>query len=146
MRTPVRLAAMVLLTALAAAIGGWAGIRYGMAHSTPQPELDRLLHEQLDLTPDQERRIAGLEADFAAKRKPLEVEIGAANHDLAAAILAQHTYGPPAEQAIERFHRALSELQVETIKHILAMRAVLTPEQAERFDRTVTKALVPDQP
>lgn len=100
---------MVLLTALAAAIGGWAGIRYGMTHSTPQPELDRLLHEHLDLTPEQERQIAGLEASFAARRKTLEVEIGAANRDLAAAIVAEHNYSPRAEQAIERFHRALSD-------------------------------------
>ena len=137
---------MVILTGLAAAIGGWVGVRYGIAHPNAQPELDKLLHHELNLTADQDRKIAILESDFDTRRRELEVEIRAANRDLAATIVEQHAYSPRADQAVNRFHHALSELQTATIKHILAMRAVLTPQQAARFDQTVRKALVTDQP
>ena len=39
---------------------------------------------------------------------------------------------------------AMSELQKQSILHVLAMRQVLTPEQAARFDDTVVKALTED--
>lgn len=147
MKVPTRLiAGTVLVTALAAAVGGWIGIQYGLMETRPAAGLDEVLHHDLSLTADQERQIADLESRFAAQRKSLEDEMKAANRELSDAILAEHAYGQRATRAIERFHSAMGTLQEETIKHILAMRAVLTPEQANRFDRTVSKALAPDQP
>ena len=46
--------------------------------------------------------------------------------------------------AVDHFHSAMGELQKATIEHVFAMRAVLTPEQAARFDRTVVDALTAD--
>jgi Spy/CpxP family protein refolding chaperone len=135
---------VVLLTMLAAAAGGWAGIRYGQSQIHQSPGLDELLHTELDLTPEQEQQIATIEAQFAAKRRALEDEMRAANRDLAAAIAGEHVYGPSAQSAIERFHTAQSALQEETIKHILAMRDVLTLEQIARFDDAVSAALTSD--
>ena len=40
-----------------------------------------------------------------------------------------------------RFHRAMGGLQKETMVHVLAMRAVLTPQQAAQFDDTVVRSL-----
>src|SRR3546814_12728085 len=37
--------------------------------------------------------------------------------------------------------RSMGELQNETLEHIFAMRAVLKPDQAAKFDAAVTKAL-----
>lgn len=136
----------VLLTALAGAVGGWAGIQYGLRQSSHAQGLDEILHHQLGLSSDQEKRIEALEAQFAESRKSLDTEMRTANRDLAAALQADHTYGQPAKQAIEKFHHAMGALQEQTIIHILAMRAVLTPEQAERFDRTVVEALASDRP
>ena len=45
------------------------------------------------------------------------------------------------QAAIDRFHHAMGELQKETMVHTLAMRAVLTPEQAAKFDDTVVQSL-----
>jgi Spy/CpxP family protein refolding chaperone len=144
---PTRLVAgTVLVTAFAAAIGGWVGIQYGLRETHPAVGLDEVLHQELRLTAEQQRRITDLESQFAAKRMSLEDEMKVANRELADAILAEHTYGPRSTHAIERFHSAMGTLQEETIKHILAMRGVLTPEQASQFDRTVSKALAPDQP
>jgi Spy/CpxP family protein refolding chaperone len=106
--------------------------------------LDEILHTELGLTPDQEQRIEAMEAQFAFRREALENEMRAANRDLAAAIVGEHVYGPRAQSAIERFHAAESALQEETIKHVLAMRTVLTPEQVTRFDEAISTALISD--
>lgn len=145
MATSIRVAvAVVVLTAIAAAAGGWAGIHYGVSASRGRPGLDELLHTELNLTADQNRRIEALESKFATRRANLEAEMRAANRELAAAIGSEHAYGPRAQSAIDRFHRAESALQEETVKHVLAMRTVLNSEQAARFDQTVSKALTSD--
>jgi hypothetical protein len=84
-----------------------------------------------------------MEHDFAGRRRDLEAEMEAANRDLATALTVQHAYGPDAQHAIEHFHGAMGALQEATIQHILAMRGVLTPDQAARFDNTISQALAP---
>jgi Spy/CpxP family protein refolding chaperone len=143
---PRTLIGVVALTMLMAAVGGWLGVQYGLREAHPAPGLDEIVHHDLKLTGAQEQRLSVLESHFGARRKVLEADMRAANRDLAAAITAEHRYGPQAEQAIDRFHVAMKTLQEETIVHILAMRAVLTPEQAGQFDRTVSKVLTADEP
>ncbi len=135
---------LILLTALAAAAGGWAGVHYGLRTTQTNLGLDALLHHELQLTAEQDSRIEALESSFATKRETLEDEMRAANRDLAAAIAAEPDYGPKARAAIERFHAAESMLQEETVKHVLAMRTVLSPEQIKRFDEAISKALTSD--
>ena len=86
------------------------------------------------------------QAETAAKwqGQALQAEMRAANADLAKAIAANHAYTPQVQAAVDRFHRAMGELQKETILHVLAMRAVLTPQQAAKFDETVAKSLTED--
>ncbi len=137
------IASLVVLTALVGTIGGWVGARYGLESARPEPSLDAVLHRDLHLTRDQSRRIGHLEATFATRRVALEAEMRAANADLARAISTEHVYGPNAERAIGRFHAAMGALQRETVIHVLAMRAVLDPDQAAQFDKTVTQSLAP---
>jgi hypothetical protein len=40
----------------------------------------------------------------------------------------------------------MAALQMRTVKHVLAMRSVLTPDQARIFDTTVNKTLGADRP
>ncbi len=134
----------IVLSALAAAAGAWGGSQYvvrGMHHAT---SLHQTMHQKLGLTREQDRRIDGLERDYAVRRHALEAEMRAANADLAKAIQAEHTYSPAVQQAIDRSHRAMSELQKQSILHVLAMRQVLTSQQTARFDDTVVKALTED--
>jgi hypothetical protein len=70
----------------------------------------------------------------------------AANAHLAAAIEAEHGYGPEVTAAIDHTHQVMGEMQKETLEHLFAMRAVLKPDQAAVFDRTVVKALTPEVP
>lgn len=137
--------AAVLLTAIAGAAGGWIGVQYGLREASADASLDQMLHHRLKLTADQDRRIEVMEKDFASHRQVLEQRMQAANGELAGALQREHDYGPSAEQAIGHFHAAMGELQEATVQHILAMRAVLTPEQAARFDKTVSDALAPSR-
>ena len=137
---------MLVLTVAAAALAGWLGVQYGVHRSSARSDLDTLLHTQLDLSGDQDRRIDALEAQYASQRRALQGEMGAANRELAEAITRDHFYGPTAEQAVDRFHRAMRALQEASIRHVLAMRAVLTSQQAKQFDEIVNKDLVSGAP
>jgi hypothetical protein len=131
---------MLVATVVAAALAGWLGAEFGI-HHRHAPDLDAVLHSELSLSQDQDRQLDTLEADFAAKRGIYETQMRAANGDLAAAMTHDHAYGPAEQHAIERFHKAMMGLQEETVRHVLAMRAVLNPDQARRFDAIITKSL-----
>ena len=133
-------AVMLIATVMAAGLAGWLGVQYGI-RQTHTPDLDTLLHNELALSADQDRRLDGLEKNFAEQRRLYGGEMHAANRDLADAITRDHTYGPGAQAAIERFHKAMMALQEESVRHVLAMRQVLTPEQAKTFDALVAKNL-----
>lgn len=133
---------LVALVAFAAAL---AAVLVARLWLTPQPrvesEVHALLHEKLTLDAAQEQRINALEAAFAKRRAALESEMRADNQRLAAAIAAEHGYGPQVAQAVDRTHHVMGALQKETLQHIFAMRAVLRPDQAAQFDAAVVKAL-----
>lgn len=144
-RTVALICGAVLLCAAAGAGGGWLGVEYGLQRARAAPGLDEVLHRYLGLTNQQNARIALLERDFAAKKGVREAEMRAANRDLAAALNAHHAYGPQAAAAIGRFHAAMGALQTETIEHVIAMRAILTSQQAAKFDKTVSQTLAPQE-
>jgi hypothetical protein len=138
------MALTLILSVLVAVLGVWGGAQYVMHRMQRPTPLHELVHEKLGLTADQERRIAGMERDHEARRQALEAEMRAANAQLAQAFQQSHAYTPQVQAAIDRFHRAMGELQKETIVHTLAMRAVLTPDQTARFDETVVRSLTED--
>ena len=134
-----------LQVALIAFLAALAGVLIGRSITDHQQSsssaLHELLHEQLDLNAAQLRQIDRLETQFAARRQALELELRADNARLAAAIQAEHGYGPRVAAEVERSHAAMGDLQKETLEHIFAMRRVLRPDQARQFDRAVFKAL-----
>jgi len=134
----------LLATILLTLAAGFAGVglgKLGFERSDRQPTLHEVIHEELRLTPAQSRQIEALEADFRVRRDSREMEMRAANSDLAAAIRDEHGYGPRVTAAVERFHQAMGQLQTEMIQHVFAMRSVLTPDQMKIFDNTVVSAL-----
>jgi len=135
---------IILVTALAF-LAALAGVLIGRTISGARSEqataLHELIHEQLDLDQQQRARIDALEELFAVRRRALELEIRADNARLAAAIQAEHGYGPRVTAEVDRSHRVMGDLQKETLSHVFAMRAVLRPDQQERFDRAVVQAL-----
>jgi Spy/CpxP family protein refolding chaperone len=108
------------------------------------PSLHSVVHEQLNLSAEQDGRLDAIEARFAARRPGLEAEVRAANRELAAAIAASDGNTPQVQAAVDHFHVAMGDLQKATIAHVFEMRSVLTPAQAEVFDAAVVDALRAD--
>lgn len=133
---------LIAVIAFAAAMGGvFAGRALLDRPSHTGAELHALLHDQLDLDDRQEQRLEALERGFAARRKSLEQELWLDNARLATAIGAERGYGPRVAEAVDASHGAMGRLQKETLEHVFAMRAILRPDQATKFDAAVVKAL-----
>lgn len=139
------IALTAVLAALAGAGGAWIGGHAIVGMSPDRPSLHRFVHDDLDLTAAQEARLEAEEARFEARRRVLEAEVRAANAELAQAMEETHVYGPEVQRAVDHFHMAMGELQKETIIHVFAMRAVLTPAQAKKFDERVGAALTQER-
>jgi len=134
--------ALVVLFAFGAAIGGvFIGRAWFVPPSPVESELHQLLHEDLRLDSAQQRRIEEIEHRYALRRQALELELRSDNARLASAIEAEHGYGPQVASAVDASHKAMGDLQKVTLEHIFAMRGVLRPDQAARFDAAVVKAL-----
>ncbi len=145
--TAARMAiAVVVLTVVAMAAGVWIGTGIGKGHVHGAADVHNILHHQLGLSPEQETKIAAIESKFALDRKDLDMRMRAANLELARALESERAYGDAAKTAISHFHEAMAKLQELTVVHILEMRAVLTTEQADTFDKTVRQALLADPP
>lgn len=135
-----------VLSVLAAALGAWGGIRYSFAQLDRAPALHELVHDELKLSVDQEQKMAVLEQAHAIRRAVLDAEMRAANADLARSFQQQHQYTDGTQAAIDRLLKATGELQKEIITHVIAMRAVLTPDQGAKFDEVVVQALTDEAP
>ena len=137
---------LVLAAALASLVTGittWAGAGWAMRERQP-PTLHAIVHTRLDLSVEQERRLAVIEARFAARRPLLEARIRAANRELGDAIAVSAGDTPRVQTAVDGFHKAMGDLQKATIAHVFEMRSVLTPTQARVFDVAVVDALYDD--
>jgi Spy/CpxP family protein refolding chaperone len=138
----------MLFVALVAFVAALAGVFAGRTLFPVQPaagvDLHEVLHDHLNLDESQKARLGILERRFAVRRRALELELRADNARLAAAIEAEHGNGPQVAAAVDRSHQAMGELQKETLAHIFAMRQLLHPDQAAKFDSAVAQALTDD--
>ena len=132
----------VILAFLAGVTGAFVGTKLLAPKASQDNALHALLHSKLKLSEAQDNNIAQEETRFAAVRSQLEVGAHSANVELAKAIQTSKRDGPEVQMAIEHVHITLGNYQKETVSHIFRMRAVLTPEQAEIFDRSVAQALM----
>jgi Spy/CpxP family protein refolding chaperone len=129
----------VILSLLAGLGGAVAGQR--LAAPRPTLSLHDRIHAEITLTPAQEQRLHGLEARFDHDRITRDAAMRAADARLAAAMLREGRYGPGVAAAVDDVHRAMGDLQKASIDHMFAMRAVLTPAQAQQFDRIIATSL-----
>jgi hypothetical protein len=138
-----------VLIVLAAFLAAIAGVFLGRTLFTPEPPMETrfhaFLHRELELDAAQTERIEALEHEFAVQRSRYEQEMRTDNRRLAAAILAEKGYGPAVANAVDRSHHAMGALQKATLQHLFAMRAVLEPDQARRFDDAMVQALTAPQ-
>lgn len=131
----------VVLAVIAAGAGAWAGARWTVERQASAGSLHAMVHDGLSLTSAQDQRLDAIERRFASRRAALEADLRAANAELAAAIRSSQGDSPQVQAAIDHLHQAMGALQKETVRHVFEMRAVLTPAQAEIFDRRVAASL-----
>lgn len=141
MGSVVRYAIVALIAFCVAIAATWLARTWIDPHEAQGGELHALMHDKLDLDPAQKVRIEALESDFAAQRQIFDQALRDTNAQLATAIASERQYGPRVADAVDRSHMAMGELQKATLRHVFAMRAVLRPDQAARFDAAVAKAL-----
>lgn len=144
MRSPWRIGLIALIAFAAAVAGVYAARTFGEQTRRSESELHSFLHHELKLDRAQEAKVEAIEARFAVRKKALELDMRAANARLAEAIEAEHGYGPKVTAAVDHVHHVMGEMQKETLEHLFEMRAIMNPDQARRFDKTVVKALTAD--
>ena len=91
------------------------------------------IHNQLNLTAEQEKELEPIEAEFQRRKRKLLGQIANANNELARVIKEDQGYSPRVSAAIEKIHHAQGELQEATLQHVFAMRAMLTREQYQKL-------------
>jgi hypothetical protein len=137
-----RQALLIALIAFCAGLAGaWIGRTFVPALAPPRAELHDFLHNRLDLDASQRAGLEALEAGFAVQKRTLEARLRANNAEIADAIDVEHGEGPQVAAAVDRSHATMGELQKATLAHIFAMRALMRPDQAAKFDAAVTRAL-----
>lgn len=133
---------LVALVAAAVALGASWASRSLLASPEPSGgDLHAFMHHKLDLDAAQEAQVEALETRFASRRTELEAKLRDANAELAQAMASEHQYGPRVAAAVDHAHMAMGDLQKATLEHVFAMRALLRPDQAARFDGAVARAL-----
>ncbi|MET0239943.1 MAG: periplasmic heavy metal sensor [Sphingobium sp.] len=133
---------LLILFAFGAAIAGVGAGRLLFAPDQPiENRFHTLIHHELDLDASQTARIETMEKRFALQQAAYEQEMRDDNRRLARAIQSEKGYGPGVAAAVDRSHHAMGMLQKQTLQHLFAMRAVLRPDQARRFDQAMVDAL-----
>ncbi len=134
---------LIIVFAFVAAI---AGVGVGRMMFTPDQPIENrfhaLIHHELQLDAAQTAKIEALEKSFAAEQRLYEEEMREDNRRLATAIQSEKGYGPGVGEAVDRSHHAMGMLQKQTLRHLFAMRVVLRPDQAKRFDAAMVDALI----
>ncbi|HEX7819452.1 MAG TPA: periplasmic heavy metal sensor [Sphingobium sp.] len=132
---------LILFAFLAAITGVGAGHFLFRSDQPMENRFHTLIHHELDLDARQNARIEAMEKAFATQQARYEQEMRDDNRRLAAAIQSEKGYGPGVGEAVDRSHHAMGMLQKETLQHLFAMRSVLRPDQARRFDAAMVDAL-----
>ncbi|MBA3849692.1 MAG: heavy metal resistance protein [Opitutus sp.] len=132
---------LFLLSVAAIAAGAAAVTEFWMRRSHPPEDAHAWVHRQLEITPEQDRRIAEMEKSFAQRRAVLMRRLHEANEELANAILEDRATSPKVGAVVRRIHSAQAELQQITLDHVFEMRAALTPAQYDKLLRLTADAL-----
>lgn len=99
------------------------------------------LHEQLNITDEQDENLVPIEEKFSLKKRELGNKILIANKELANAINRDRKYSDRVQTAVDKIHLAQGELQKATLEHLFEMHSVLTPEQSKKLNALTTDAL-----
>ena len=143
------------ITVVLAGLAAYAGARLGEQPLPSKPKaaeagrgpvgmresVYQMVHQDIQLSEDQKRRIDDIEARYAHRRNELRAKIGAANAELGEALANEMALGTAATRALEHQEQDMGDLQRETILYVLEVRSVLTPKQQQALDQKVFESL-----
>ncbi len=130
-----------LIVAVLAFAVTWFVCNSFMVHQQVTHEPHQWLHNQLNLTAEQDEKLVPIEERFSSSKKKLEAQLSINNHELALAIKEDENYSPRVKAAVEKIHRVHVDLQQLTLEHLFEMHNVLTPEQRKKLNNLTTEAL-----
>lgn len=99
------------------------------------------LHHQLNITKEQDEKLRDIESDYQKRKLRLEETIRLANMELADAINKNPSFSPEVQQAVDKIHNAMGELQKASLEHLFQMQPILNDKQNEKLKRLITEAL-----
>jgi len=124
----------LILIAVISAAASWVTLRLiSPEYAEPAVDYHQWIHDQLNMTEEQEKQLLPSERRYEESRRHLEEVIRIANADLAEAILRDKEYSPDVESAVAEIHEAMGRLQRATLEHIFEMKEVLDPAQYDRL-------------
>lgn len=137
---------LFLATAFAGLFIGQNALRSDSAESRRHSAVwHQKFHDRLKISHLQELKLEVIEERFYLKRKALEGKIKLANIELAKAIKTDKSLSPSVQEATNKIHQAMGELQKATLEHLFEMRPILTDEQNRILEQMVTDALEDQQ-
>lgn len=145
----------ILLTALIAALFGFAGAELGLRHDPGPSEarkitladtINQLLERDVRLTPAQKTSIDGINARYTRQRNQLMANLYMARAQLGGAFSENMTLSDPTKEAISNMQLIVGDLQTLTISYIVDIRSQLTPDQRHVYDQKVVEMLMRDTP
>lgn len=131
----------VILSFLAGIAGVWIGLNTLPRTGPSAVNLHEKIHHEFVLNSEQKMALHELEDHYAHSREKYIKALKAANLDLAAAIKEHHDLSPEVVMAEKKYLNVLGEFQTETLRHIFAMRAIMSPGQGKKFDDIVLRSL-----
>ncbi len=99
------------------------------------------LHSKLGITREQDTKLQEIEANYQKRKLYLEETIRLANMELADAIKKNPSFSPEVQQAVDKIHQAMGELQKASLEHLFQMQPILSPQQNEKLKNLMTDAL-----
>ena len=145
----------ILLTAVIAALFGFAGAELGLRHDPSPAEtrkvtlndtINQLLERDVRLTPAQKTAIDAINANYTRQRNGLMANLYMARAQLGGAFSENMSLSDPTKEAISNMQAIVGALQTLTISYIVDIRAQLTPDQRHVYDQKVVEMLMRDTP
>ena len=107
----------------------------------PVPHGFGMLQSHLELTPDQRKAMAEVDAKYAKTRPALREKLWEAGDDLMAVLHDPDSTLQQAEAAAKTFAAAQQDMQLNTIRYTYELRKHLTPAQREKLISTMGRGM-----
>ena len=110
-------------------------------HHHAAGDMHALFHHDLNLNAQQDKKLAVIEKDFRRQRALYEEQMKLANMKLAEAIKGSGYSSSQVQEAVDKIHGAMGELQKLTLQHLADMQGILSEKQNRQLEEKVVEQL-----